>query len=235
MKNLLADGSAALGLTLPPSALDKFVIYEAFLRERNQVMNLTAVSDEIDVVHRHFLDSVALMAFEPFASKSVIDIGSGAGFPGIPLKIAEPSVRLTLLDAHAKRVHFLEELGELLALDDVHYMNARAEEAAAQPGVRETFDVAVSRAVARLNVLCELCLPFVAVGGLLMAMKSVDSDEEIHEAESAMTRLGAELERRADYAIPGTDIQRRIVLIRKTEATPDAYPRRYARIQKAPL
>jgi 16S rRNA (guanine527-N7)-methyltransferase len=169
-----------------------------------------------------------------FAGARVIDVGSGAGFPGVPLKIAEPSIRLTLLDATRKRVEFLKQLCGLLGIkaDCIH---ARAEEYARDPEAREGFDIALSRAVARLNVLCELCLPLVRVGGLFIASKGSDSDGEIEEARGALATLGAELLSVPEYAIPGVDGIRRAVVIRKTSATPDAYPRRFARIKSKPL
>ena len=164
----------------------------------------------------------------------VIDIGSGAGFPGIPLKIADPSVDFTLLESNGKRITFLTKLCAALGVSAA-FIHARAEESSHSPDVRECFDAAVSRAVASLNVLCELCLPFVRVGGLFLAMKGADSDAEIAEAENAIRSLGARFAGNYDYIIPGTDITHRVVIIEKVSPTPDAYPRRFARISKNPL
>ncbi len=234
MRNILTQGAQQLGIRLPSEAPDKFRLYYDFLEEKNQVMNLTAISGEKDVAELHFLDSLALLTLDSFEKKSVIDIGSGAGFPGIPLKLAVPTLRLTMLDAQLKRIRFLEELCDTLCLKDVSPIHARAEETA-HTDLRETFDYAVSRAVARLNILAELCLPFVKEGGVFIAMKGMESDKEITEADSAIKTLGAELDKISDYQIPGTDLLHRAVMIRKTAPTPGAYPRRFARIEKKPL
>lgn len=222
-------------LSMGDHALRDFRIYHDFLQEKNKVMNLTAITDEDDVARLHFLDCAALLKLVPIQDAAVIDVGTGAGFPGVPLKIAEPSIRLTLLDALQKRINFLKELCEKLGWEDTVCLHARSEEAALLPDMRDRFDYAVSRAVARLNVLTELSLPFVKVGGLFVAMKSTDSDEEIREAGHAIKFLGGELEKIQDYTIPGTDIVHRAVLIRKVTKTPKNHPRRFAKIQKNPL
>ena len=175
------------------------------------------------------------MKYFSFKNASVIDIGSGAGFPGLPIRLAVPSVSLTLMDAQQKRIGFLSELCERLDLTDVTNMHARAEEAAFDKKLRGSFDFAVSRAVARLNVLCELTMPFVKEGGYLLALKGVDSDEEIEEAGRAISVLGGSLEKKLDYLIPGTDVCHRIVVIKKVADTPSGYPRRFAKISKSPL
>ncbi|NLA88172.1 MAG: 16S rRNA (guanine(527)-N(7))-methyltransferase RsmG, partial [Clostridiales bacterium] len=173
-------------------------MYYDFLEEKNKVMNLTAISGEKDVAELHFLDSLSLLTLGSFEGKSVIDIGSGAGFPGIPMKLAVPTLSLIMLDAQLKRIGFLKELCDTLRLTDVSPIRARAEEAA-HTDLRESFDFAVSRAVARLNVLAELCLPFVKEGGAFIAMKGTESDEEIIEAGTAIKTLGAEVDKINDY------------------------------------
>ena len=235
MRNTLIQGALDYGLSLTEADVGAFSQYYSLLEDKNTVMNLTTITGEAEVAERHFLDSLALMTLGSFAGKSVIDIGSGAGFPGLPMKIAEHSLRLTLLDAQQKRVGFLEELRDALRLDGVDCVHMRAEEAARMTRYRDAFDVAVSRAVARLNVLSELCLPFVKVGGAFIAMKSTDTDAEIREAENAFHMLGAELEKVTDYRIPGTAVTHRAVMIRKNSPTPEAYPRRFAKIEKKPL
>lgn len=223
-----------MGLTLPPGAFAAFETFGELLERRRNAVNLTAITGVENVARLHFLDCIALTKAYDFKDKGVIDVGSGAGFPGMPIKIAEPSVGLTLLDATGKRVAFLSELCLALGIA-AECVQARAEEAARDAKMRERFDVAVSRAVARLNVLCELCLPYVRVGGAFIAMKSADSDDELAEAGGAMETLGAMQERIFTYTIPGADIVRRAVIIRKISPTPGEYPRRFARIQKSPL
>lgn len=231
-RELLQSGAGDWGLTLSPAMLDAFDEYAAFLAAQNAVMDLTAVTGAEETVKRHFLDSLSLARVADFAGKRVIDVGCGAGFPGLPLKIAVPDMKLTLLDAQQKRVDFLAALcGKLGA--DAECLHARAEEQALKPEYREGFDLAVSRAVAQLNQLCELTLPFVKVGGALLAMKAKDCADEVAEAANAMRTLGAELERIETLSVCG--VERSIVILRKTEPTPAGYPRRFARIQKKPL
>ena len=164
--------------------------------------------------------------------KNVIDVGTGAGFPGLPLKIACPAMSLTLLDSQQKRVGFLRETCASLELEDVECLHARAEECAA---LRESFDFALSRAVARLNVLCELCLPFVKAGGAFLALKGPAVSEELEEARRAVTLLGGEVEQVFPYTLPGEETGHSIVVLRKASPTPAKYPRRFAQIKKAPL
>ena len=232
--SIIELGAKELDINLPPEANASFSSYHKFLAERGSSFNLTAISKEEDVARLHFLDSIALLKATKFENATVIDVGSGAGFPGIPLKIAEPSIILTLLDATGKRVNFLSDLCNLLSID-ASFIHARAEDSSQEHNMRERYDIAVSRAVARLNVLCELCLPFVRIGGMFIAMKGVDSEDELIEAGNAIEVLGAKPLDCYDYTIPGTDIVHRAVLLRKIAETPKQYPRRFARIQKAPL
>jgi 16S rRNA (guanine527-N7)-methyltransferase len=227
-------GAEELGIALPRGAGVAFAVYYDFLEQRRKDVNLTAITGEEKVASLHFLDSLAPLKTYDFCNKKVIHVGSGAGFPGVPIKLAEPSVDLTLLDATGKRVEFLLELCALLSIDAT-CIHARAEELAHVAGMRESYDVALSRGVAQLNILCELCLPFVRVGGVFLAMKSVDSRGEIAAAHAAIQELGAELGDITDYTIPGTDVIHRAVLILKTSKTPEKYPRRFARIQRDPL
>jgi 16S rRNA (guanine527-N7)-methyltransferase len=222
---------------LPDGAVAAFETYSAALTRASRVMNLTAISGEADIAALHFLDSLALLTLPCAASQGpgarVIDIGSGAGFPGLPIKLARPEIDLTLLDALSKRVKFLRDTCDTLGLADVTCVHARAEDYASD--ARGTFDVALSRAVARLNVLCELCLPLVRVGGVFVAMKSVDCDGEIDEARNAVDILsGGDIEV-VDYAVPEVDIIHRAIIITKKTDTPEAYPRRFKRIQTRPL
>ena len=233
LKRILKEGADNIGLALCDEQIEQFDNYHAFLVERNKVMNLTAITGEEETARLHFLDSIALLKICDFKGKSVIDVGSGAGFPGVPLRIAEPEIKLTMLDALQKRINFLSELCTEIGIS-AECIHARAEEAAAG-AMRDSFDFAVSRAVARLNVLCELCMPFVKVGGYFAAMKSVGSDDEIKEAARAIKLLGGRIEQQVDYPIPGTDVMHRVVLIKKVAPTPKGYPRQFAKIKKSPL
>ena len=231
MIDTLRAGLPALNLTLSEAQLAQFERYAALLLEKNQVMNLTAIRAPEKVATLHFLDCLALLGIVPLDGKRLIDVGCGAGFPGVPLKIAAPSLNLTLLDSLQKRVFWLrDELLPALSLE-AECVAGRAEEFAA--GHRGAYDVATSRAVARLNVLAELCLPLVRTGGYFLAMKGQDAAAEAEEAASAIRLLGGTVERIAEYQIE--DAVHRVVVIRKTAATPRQYPRQFAKIKKQPL
>ena len=232
LREVLLSGAAEWGLELSPRALESFEAYYAYLSEANQVMDLTAVEGEEETARRHFLDSLSLLRFADFRAKRIIDVGSGAGFPGLPLLLAEPTVTLTLLDAQQKRVDFLSGLCERLGVS-ASCVHARAEEAALEAGQRDSYDFAVSRAVARLNVLAELCLPFVKPGGAFLAMKARDCGEELAEAETALRRLSGRLETLERFSV--AEVERAVAVIRKTGPTPKGYPRRFAKIKKNPL
>ena len=232
MKKTLEAAVQSGQLQLTPAQIGQLCQYGAMLLEKNRVMNLTAITEPEAVAQLHFLDSAALLTVEPLAGKSVIDVGTGAGFPGLPLKIAQPDISLTLLDSLDKRVRFLGDVCAATGLTDVTCLHARAEEA---PELRGQFDAAVSRAVARLYLLCELCLPFVRTGGVFLAMKGPDCAEELDEARSAIRKLGGTYERTVTYTVPGTDVTHSVVVIRKTAATPPKYPRRWAKMQKEHL
>ena len=231
MEALLRKGLAELGLD--DGGTPSLLRYGELLLKKNKVMNLTAITEPQDVAALHFLDSAALLALADFRGKSVVDVGTGAGFPGMPMKILEPSIHMTLLDSLGKRITFLQEVCEDLGLTDVQCVHARAEEFAAEH--RQGFDFAVSRAVANLSVLCELCLPLVKVGGTFLSMKSVESDGELEQAEKAIRLLGGQAERTADYRIPGTEVTHRVIFIKKVAETPKKYPRPFAKIKKHPL
>lgn len=231
MEPILRQGLETLGL--PTDAIPQLQQYAKLLLETNQVMNLTAITDPKDVATLHFLDCAALLTLADFHGKTVVDVGTGAGFPGMPLRLVEPTIRLTLLDSLGKRIHFLQTVCDELGLTDVACIHGRAEEFAAEH--RETFDLAVSRAVAALPVLCELCLPLVKPGGKFLAMKSVESDAELAASQHAIAILGGAVEAVRDYAIPGTDVRHRLIVVEKVKKTPEKYPRMFAKIKKNPL
>ena len=231
MEQLLHDGLAALGL--PQDGIPALKRFGEMLVEKNKVMNLTAITEPADVATLHFLDSVAMLKEIDLSGKTVVDVGTGAGFPGMPLRIVCPTIRMTLLDSLNKRIDFLKEVCDELGYTDVDCVHGRAEEFAAKH--RESFDFATSRAVANFQLLTELCLPLIKVGGTFIAMKSVESDEELKSAEKAISILGGQVERTVDYQIPGTDVTHRLVFIKKIKETPKKYPRAFAKIKKNPL
>ena len=234
---ILHQGLEEYGLTgrIPSGAVPNLDRYCQLLLDRNREMNLTAITDPADAANLHMLDCAALLNCAALEGKSLIDVGTGAGFPGMVLKILVPSLDLTLLDSLNKRLDFLNEVCETLSIRGCRTVHGRAEELGCDPRFRERFDFATARAVADLRVLCELCLPLVKMGGRFLAMKSVGSDEEIEAAQPAIAALGGRVERRFDYAIPGTDVSHRVVVVEKTGATPLKYPRRWAKMQKSPL
>ena len=231
MEQLLREGLASLGL--PDDGIPSLLRFSELLVEKNKVMNLTAITEPADIATLHFLDCASLLPLAEWKGKTVVDVGTGAGFPGMPLRILEPSIRLTLLDSLNKRIDFLQKVCEDLGLTDVACVHGRAEEFAAHR--RESFDIAVSRAVANLQMLSELCLPLVKVGGSFLSMKSVDSDQELEAAKKAISILGGEISEVKDYTIPGTDVRHRLILIKKIKETPKKYPRAFAKIKKNPL
>ena len=231
MRETLTQGLPQLGADL--SMIEKLETFSAFMVEKNKVMNLTGITEPREVATLHLLDSLSLLPMAQLQGKSIVDVGTGAGFPGMPLAIALPESRITLLDSLNKRIDFLREAGEMLGLTNAEYVHARAEEFAADH--REGYDYAVSRAVASLPMLCELCLPLVKVGGQFLAMKSSHTEEEIASAKSAISKLGGKIEEVKDYTIPTTDVVHRVICIRKVSPTPKKYPRRFAQIKKSPL
>lgn len=230
-------------ITLSSGQLDQFVRYYEMLVEKNKVMNLTAITEREEVFKKHFIDSLSLVNVCNMKDvDSLIDVGTGAGFPGIPLKIAFPHLKLTLLDSLQKRVLFLQEVTEALALSDVDAVHGRAEDFAKPGQLRECFDLCVSRAVANLSTLSEYCLPYVKVGGRFISYKServsVESEEnetEITLAGHAITVLGGRIKEQKDFMLPSSDIYRNLIVIEKCCLTPKQYPRKAGTASKKPL
>ncbi len=233
MENLtrtIAAGLPELGITLPPETIETMGRFASALLEKNQVMNLTAITDPVQVAKLHFLDSLTLMTLADFRGKTVIDVGCGGGFPGVPLAIACPEAQVTLLDSLGKRMTWLEQTLPTLGVK-ARCITGRAEEEVVK--CRERYDFALSRAVARLNILCELCLPYVKVGGCFLAMKGSAAAEEAKEAEKAIALLGGQLEEIINFTVDGASHP--VLKIRKVKPTPPAYPRRYGKIKQQPL
>ena len=238
MKQMISAGLEELGLTgrVPKDAPAQLAQYGRMLLEKNQVMNLTAIREPEGVTRLHFLDCATLLKYCDFQGKTLIDVGTGAGFPGMVLKILVPSLKVTLLDSLSKRLDWLTEVYEDLdGVDSITTFHGRAEEFGLNKSFRDSFDFAAARAVANLRVLCELCLPFVKVGGHFLAMKSTGSDQELADAAHAVKLLGGKVVQVEDYPIPGTEITHRLIVVEKLAPTLKGYPRRWAKIQKEPL
>ena len=230
MLTALNDGLPLLGLTLPEEAKQKLCDFGRGVVKQNEVMNLTAITAPDQVARLHLLDSITLLTLADLRGKTLIDVGCGAGFPGVPVKIACPEVKLTLLDSLGKRMHWLESFLPELGIE-AECVTARAEEAITSR--REKYDYATSRAVALLNILLELTAPYVKVGGAVMAMKGTAAAEELEEAKNAIRKLGLKLEQVKEFPIDGT--AHTVIVLRKIAHTPPQYPRRYAKIKQAPL
>ena len=237
MEALIRTGLAQLGQAgrVPEDAPALLARYGALLLEKNRVMNLTAITQPQDVATLHMLDCATLLDCARFEGKTLIDVGTGAGFPGLPLKILAPTLEVTLLDSLSKRVDWLSQTIGALGLEGIRAVHSRAEEAGRDPAFRERFDFAAARAVADLRLLCELCLPFLKVGGRFLAMKGTDCGDEVDKALPAIQVLGGRLEGRIDRLIPHTGVTHRVILVEKISPTPEKYPRRWAKMQKAPL
>lgn len=223
-------------ITLSDRQVEQFLRYYELLVEWNQVMNLTAITEYEDVLKKHFVDSVSLVqAIDLSQDLSVIDVGTGAGFPGLALKLAFPRLRVTLLDSLNKRIQFLDAVIGELGIDGVETIHGRAEDLAKPGKLRESFDICVSRAVANLSTLSEYCLPFVKVGGLFVSYKSERISEELAAAERAVGLLGGSVERQVEFTLPDSDVYRNLVMIRKEKDTPGKYPRKAGLPGKEPL
>ena len=233
MTELLKNGFSAMKLSVSDAQIAQLEDFTARMLETNKVMNLTRITDPKEIAEKHLLDCASLLQAADFSKKSVVDVGCGAGFPGMPLHILCPSCKLTLLDSLGKRIRFLQGCIDAMNLSDIEAVHARAEEFAAKR--REQYDFAVSRAVAQLNVLAELSLPLVKQDGAFIAMKSKDTDEELERAKKAIRLLGGEIEKIIDYTIPHTEITHRLVVIRKKNHTPKQYPRPFRKISASPL
>ena len=228
--------ASALGVELSEKQLEQFRQYYEMLVEKNKVMNLTAITEWDEVIDKHFIDSISLIkACDLSGDKYILDLGCGAGFPGIPLKIAYPNLKIVLLDSLNKRILFLQEVIEALGLENVEALHGRAEDYARKAEYREQFDYCVSRAVANLTTLSEYCIPYVKEGGSFISYKSGKVKEELKEVKTALFLLGGKVEDTVTFELPETDMERIFVKIKKEKKTPKKYPRKAGLPGKEPL
>lgn len=233
-KDLLLSEAAEYGVSLSDEAVERFDIYARLLVERNKVMNLTAITESDEIVKKHFVDSLSLLSVVDIPENAkVIDVGTGAGFPGIPLMIARPDLRMTLLDSTRKRLGFIEEVSRETSLEP-ELLHSRAEDAGKNENYRERYDLATARAVSNLRDLSEYCLPFVKKGGVFAPMKSAKADEEITQAKKAIHVLGGRIEKKVSFDI-GDVGSRTVIIIKKISQTPTKYPRPSAKMAKFPI
>lgn len=235
-EEILSSGAAELGIMLDDSQLRRFESFTNLLLDWNRKVNLTRITDPCEMAVKHYLDSLSLLSvIEVPVGSRVMDVGSGAGLPGIPLKIARPDLKVTMLDSVGKRLVFIDAALRELEIEDAELVHARAEDAARDPGYRERFDFTVSRAVAHLPVLSELCIPFCRVGGWFVAYKGPDVAAEVAGAGEGIRKLGAELVRRESLSLPSGNAGRVLVLIQKKRRTPAGYPRKAGTPERQPL
>ena len=234
--DILKEGSKAMGVELSEKQVQQLIQYKELLLEWNEKINLTAITEERDVMIKHFLDSLSCVKASPLKDGvKIIDVGTGAGFPGIPLKVYYPDIQLTLLDSLNKRINFLKEVCQTLELNNVEFLHGRAEDYGNNKNYREKYDFAVARAVAGLNSLAEYCMPFVKVGGFFIAQKGPNIEEEIKQGQRAIKTLGGEIVEKIDIPLPFSDITHNIVIIKKLKQTPTIYPRKAGTPTKSPL
>jgi 16S rRNA (guanine527-N7)-methyltransferase len=232
----IEEGFAQLKLPYSNEIENKFIVYTELLKEWNKKINITSIEDDEEIYIKHFIDSVLLLNEDNInENKTIIDVGTGGGFPGLPLKIINNNYKLTLLDSLRKRIDFLSEVTKALELNDVKLIHGRAEDYGQNKEYRECYDICVSRAVAPLNVLSEYCIPFVRVGGYFAAFKSDNISQEISNSDNAIKKLGGKIKEIKEIYLPGTDIIRKIVIIEKIDTTKIKYPRKAGKPSKDPL
>ena len=229
------QGLKEIGIELSDHQKQQFIDYFNMLIEKNKVMNLTAITDFSEVISKHFIDSLTIVKVINFNNQKILDLGTGAGFPGIPLKIVFPELEIVLLDSLNKRLLFLQEVIESLKLKKISTLHGRAEDYGKNPEYRESFDICVSRAVAKLSSLSEYCIPYVKKDGFFISYKSGKVEEELIASERALKLLGARRIAVQTFMLPNTDVERSLVVIKKTDKTPKNYPRSAGKPSKEPL
>jgi len=235
-KNEFENGLKTMGIDFEDSYYEDFDTYRELLVQWNEHMNLTGITEKNEVYIKHFLDSIGTFLSKQIPKgASVIDVGTGAGFPGLPIKVFDRSIELTLLDSLNKRINFLKEVSDQIGLENVEFVHGRAEDFGKDADYREKYDVAVSRAVANLAVLCEYCMPFVKIGGYFIALKSKSFKEELDQAQKAIETFGGVVREVVMVPLPGVDIEHTLILIEKVSETPTKYPRKAGKPTKNPI
>lgn len=235
MKDFFKKACENLEINISDSEIDEFFLYKNLLLEWNEKINLTAITDEKDIIIKHFIDCLTIAKFRNLEGKNVADIGTGAGFPGLVLKIFFKDCNMYLIDALNKRINFLKEVSNQINLNNVNFIHARAEDLGKEKIYRENFDFCISRAVANLSVLAEYDLPFVKIGGEFIALKGPSVEEEIYDAKNAIKILGGEISDIKSIKLPFSDIEHKLVFIQKLRQTPNKYPRKSVKISKNPI
>lgn len=234
--DIMNSACSDVGLSMDNKIYEKFIDYKELIKFWNEKVNLTAIIDDEQIIKKHFIDCIKIFKFSPLKeAKSIIDVGTGAGFPGIPIKIVKPDVNMILLDSLNKRINFLNEVINKIDLKNITTIHGRAEDFSRKSEYREKCDAAVSRAVANLAVLSELCIPYVKVGGYFVAMKGPSVDDEIKEGKNAVSILGGKIEDIVKIEIENSDLNHNLVIIKKVKETPKVYPRKAGTAAKKPL
>lgn len=234
--NIMNSACLDVGLTINEESYKKFIEYKDLIKFWNEKVNLTAITEDEQIIKKHFIDCIKIFKFSPLKdAKNIIDVGTGAGFPGIPIKIIKPDTKMVLLDSLNKRINFLNEVINKIDLKDITTIHGRAEDFSRKNEYREKCDAAVSRAVANLAVLSELCIPYVKVGGYFVAMKGPSVEEEIQQGKNAVSILGGKIEDIVKIDIEDSDLNHNLVIIKKVKETPNVYPRKAGTAVKKPL
>lgn len=232
--NIIKKSADRLNLSFSKEQYEQFMLYKEILKEWNEKMNLTAIIEDEEIISKHFIDSIQAFQFDELKdATTLIDVGTGAGFPGLPIKIMKPELKVTLLDSTNKKLGFLKVVAEKLDLKNVEFIHSRAEDGSRKIGYRDSYDIAISRAVANLSLLTELCLPYVKIGGHFIALKGPAVDQEIEDAKYAVELLGGKISRVIEVDIEGTDLKHNLVVIEKIKATTKDFPRSSSTIKNS--
>ncbi len=234
--DIIKKSAENLNLSFSKDQYEQFMRYKDLLKEWNEKMNLTAITEDEEIISKHFIDSIQAFQFDELKdAMTLIDVGTGAGFPGLPIKIMKPELKVTLLDSTNKKLGFLKVVSQELKLNNVEFIHSRAEDGARKIGYRDSYDIAISRAVANLSLLTELCLPYVKIGGHFIALKGPAVDQEIDDAKYAVQVLGGKIVKTMEVDIEGTDLKHNLVVIRKVKATPKDFPRSSSTIKNSSI